>query len=224
MREGEGKKIYHTERRVMTRKEAIEIIRKNLQCDQDVIPDFCIESPTGWILSVNSKDYIKTRDIGDLIFGQGYHLVLKETSKVYEFNSGFTFGNSIEDIFNIYELGFLEHQEWEIEIVNINNMIKTIKTLSQIGVEYTSTERVSQTDWNIPQKYDFFQIWHRLQHMPGTFYIGELVSKWRTIASLAEQDDFEYRLRKARGKEKLSRAKDWNTTFLFQNIRKKIGW
>jgi len=180
---------------MIAKEEAVKKVRAMLGEDMDVIPDNIIEKEYGWVIFAESKEYMQTKDPVSMAVGSGGILIEKETGNTYEFGSAY----STEQNLQIYELGYLRYENWDIVITKVTNRNNTIENLSRLDVVYVMPEEDHGTVWKIPGKYTSEQLNNRLKSLPARFNLGNLYFKWEVLESFKRQNDFEYQLSENKG-------------------------
>lgn len=183
---------------MITKEEAIKMIRDTLPEDQDVMLDYVIEKEYGWVIFYQSKEYIQTNNFNSMLVGSGGILVEKATGNTYEFGSAY----STDQNLRIYELGYLQYENWDIEVIKVINKSRTIEHLSKLHIQYVVPEKEHDTVWVIPKEYSPEQIRHKLNSLPVKFNLdGVYLGCWEVLESFKEQNDFEYQLFENKGYE-----------------------
>jgi hypothetical protein len=182
---------------MITKEEAIKKVRGTLSEDEDVMLDDIIEKEYGWVIFSQSKEYIKTKDPMFMAIGSGGILVEKTTGNTYEFGSAY----STDENLRIYELGYFQYENWDIEVIKVINKSKTIERLSKLGISYVVPEEEHGTVWKIPKTYTTEQLENKLKSLPVRFNLGNVYFRWDVLESLKEQSDFEYQLSENEGHE-----------------------
>ena len=175
---------------MITKKEAIKKVRSSLDEDMDVIVDNIIEREYGWVLFPQSKEYIQSGDPMSAFIGSGGVLVEKTTGKTYEFGSAY----SIEENLKIYELGYFQYEDWDIEITKVNRENEAIDRLAKLDIRYVVPEEEHGVVWKIPQIYTKKQLKTKLRILPVKFNLGNVYFVWEELESFKKQNAFEYQL------------------------------
>ena len=177
--------------------EAIEKVRSTLSDDMDVMLDNIIEKEYGWVLFPQSKTYIETKDPMSMVFCSGGILVEKATGKLCELGSFY----STEENLRIYELGYFQYENCDIEVMKVINESKTIEHLSKLRIKYVVPEEECEIVWKIPTEYTVEQLRTKLRLLPARFNLGNAYCIWEEMELLKTQCDFEYRLCENEGHE-----------------------
>ena len=67
---------------MITKEQAIELVRFELDDDMDIMEESTIEKEYGWVIFSQSKKYIETKDILYVAVGSGGALVEKDAGKI----------------------------------------------------------------------------------------------------------------------------------------------
>jgi hypothetical protein len=182
---------------MITKEEAIKKVRDMLGEDMDVMLDNIVEKEYGWVIFPQSKKYIQTKDPLFIAIGSGGILAEKTTGNTYEFGSAY----STDQNLRIYELGYFQYENWDIEIFKVINKSETIEHLSKLDISYVVPEEEHGTVWKIPKKYINEQLKNKLKSLPVRFNLGNVYFRWEQLESLKTQSDFEYQLSENEGHE-----------------------
>lgn len=177
----------------MTKEEAIELINRQLPDSMGIDSDSVVERNYGWIIFPQTREYLATRDPLHMVIGSGGILVEKKTGKQIKFGSIY----SLETNLKIYKLGYLAHEDWDIEITMVRNKEETIRLLAQLGPTYIIPEEDSGCIWKIPRKYTKKQISSLLKTIPCSINLGNLYFRWEFIEAFKDQMHFDFTLRAA---------------------------
>ncbi len=174
---------------MISKDQAIELLRKAIGDDEDVVTDGIIELEYGWIMDVLPKKYIETDDVVEF-GGSGGILVEKKTGNHYKFGSAF----SLEENLKIYKKGYLKCDNWDIVITKINNLENTIKHLRKLGISYLFPQKV----WGGVKNKDYVE---KLKTLPTRFNYGHIYFEYELFESLKSQNDFCFNLEENKGFE-----------------------
>lgn len=182
---------------MISKEEAINKVRNTLCEHEDVILDATIEKEYGWVIFSQTKKYIETGDEGCMSIGSGGTLVEKKTGNIYEFGSSY----SLDKNLRIYELGYLQYDNWDIVIHKIRNISNTVDHLLKLNICYVTPEEEGGIIWKIPREYTAKQLKDQLKYLPARFRLGGVYYFWEALESFKEQSDFEYQLSENKGHE-----------------------
>lgn len=173
---------------MLTKQEAINIIRENLAQNLDILEDEIIDKPYGWLIFTQTKEFIRTQNWRYKRIGSGGTLVAKETGRCIYFGSAY----STETNLKIYELGYLQYDQWDIEIIQVENIQKTISLLQNLKICYVIPEEAYGKSWRVPQYYTSEQIKKKLIQLPVKFTIGNCYFKWEVLEKIKQDKAFDY--------------------------------
>ena len=182
---------------MLTKNQAIALVRAKLPEDMDIMEDQTIEKEYGWVIFSQSKKYIETGNSRYGYIGSGGELVEKSTGRIHEFGSAFTLKENLK----IYELHYFKYSNWDIEIKEVKNEIKTIDCLSSLNLGYVIPEKAHGVTWRIVQRYTRKQLNQKLKKLPARFNIGTIYFQYLVLESFKNQDDFSYELSGNQGYE-----------------------
>ena len=149
-----------------------------------------VEKEYGWVLFPNSREYIETGDMKEMLVGSGGVLVLKETGRMIQFGSAF----NLETNLKIFELGYLDHDNWDIVITRIRNEREAVDLICCLGATYVIPECEFGVEWRVPKAYTVRQIQKMIRDVPLRMNLGGIYFNHEFIESLKKQNFFEYRL------------------------------
>ena len=124
-------------------------------------------------------------------------MVEKSTARIHNFGSAFP----LEENLKIYELGYFEYSNWDIEIQEVKDEKKAIDYLSSLNLSYVIPEEAHDVTWKIAQKYTRNQITQKLHKLPTKFNIGRIYFQYLVLESFKTQDAFSYELLENQGYE-----------------------
>jgi len=174
---------------MLTKQEAIELIANSLPDDEGILHEATVEYPFGWAIYTQSKKFIETKDSQDGYFGYGGTLVEKDTGRRIDFGSG----SPVEENIEGYELGYFEHDFWDLVITKIYNFEE-----AAMAINYLRVAAVDE-NWIITKNYNELDILKLLRSLPCTFKLGSLAGEWQILESFKAQEYFEYFLQESQG-------------------------
>ena len=177
---------------MIDKEKAIEIVRQNLAEGLAVMLDATIELEHGWLVFCQTSEFVETGDEMKAGFGIGYWLVEKESGRRYHLDPGVP----VELNLKIYELGYLEYENWDIIITGIRNMDETIGSLMRLRPQIVIPEEAYGTTWRIPRPYTATEIAVLLASLPCRINLGVIYPgfDWRILEDFKQQDHFDYYL------------------------------
>jgi hypothetical protein len=165
--------------------------------DLAVDPDQIVERPYGWVIFPNSKEYIETGDFESQLIGSGGVLVLRGNGKAIQFGSAF----SVEKNLEIYESGYLDHDNWDIVITRIVDERDGVEQILALGPTYVISEEEAGIVWRIPKTYSRRRMKELVRNPPVRFNIGPIYFNFDVIEGLKKCHYFDYRIEPNRGYE-----------------------
>src|SRR5215204_5740641 len=115
--------------------EAKKIALNNISSDCDILPNSIIEKSYGWYFNFQSKKFIESGNILDMLIGSGGFIVEKDSGKVVQFGSAY----SLEKNFEIYEKGFLR-KNLDLVITKVFDSSECVRLLNRLSMTYLGTE------------------------------------------------------------------------------------
>lgn len=182
---------------MITLDEAIEIAIANKGDHLAFNPDHILEKEYGWVIFPNSKEFIETGEFRSALVGSGGVLVLKDSGKAIRFGSAIRLEKHLE----IYESGYLDHDNWDIVITSVVNMRVGVGHILALGATYVTPEEESGILWKIPKNYSRKRIKELLSEPPIRLNIGSVYRFYDAIDRLKKQRCFEHRIEPNQGYE-----------------------
>lgn len=182
---------------MITLDDAIAIAIAKDGSDLVVDPKCILEKPYGWVIFPNTKEFIETGGFGSQMIGSGGVLVLKDNGKAIQFGSAF----SVEENLEIYESGYLDHDNWDIVVTKIVDERNAVSQILALHATYVIPEEESGIVWRVPKAYSRKRITELIRKPPTRFNIGPIYFNYDVIRQLKQQRYFNYRLEPNRGYE-----------------------
>ena len=175
---------------MLTKGEALEIVRRQIPSDCDVMEDATIERHYGWVFFYQTKRFIETRDFLDGLIGSGGILVENNGGRCVQFGSG----HSTDVSLKIYEAGYLDHDDFDIVISAISNLEEAVDLLLWLDIVFVKPEVAYGETWRIATRYSPIQLRERLLKLPCRFNLGRLNRRYRALDLLKESSSLKYEL------------------------------
>lgn len=177
---------------MITFEDAIKIAENRIPWNCDLFRDEIIEKPYGWYFCYQSKKFIETGNISDMLIGSGGFLVEKENGNVIEFGSAY----SLEKNFQAYEQGFLR-KNLDLIITKVFDLRETVRLLNRLQMTYVKPEFEHGILWKIPQIYNQKQIKEAISKLPCIFKNQSFYFRYDEFKKIDKSKCFEYELRKS---------------------------
>jgi hypothetical protein len=174
----------------LTKAEALELVRRKIPSDCDVMDDRTIERHYGWLFFYQTKRFIETLDWRDGLIGSGGILVENHGGRCVEFGSG----RSAELNLKIYEAGYLDHDDFDIVISAISNLEEAIDLLLGLDIVFVKPEVAYGETWRISTRYSPTQLGERLSKLPCRFNLGRLYRLYRALELMKNSCCLKYEL------------------------------
>ena len=171
--------------------EAQKIALNKIGADCALLRDELIEKPYGWYFRLQSKKYIETGNISDMLVGSNGFLVEKETGNVVEFSSAY----SLEKNFEIYEKGFLR-RNLDLVITKVFDLREAVRLLNRLQMKYIEPEIAHGVEWKVPKVYNEKQIKEAISNLPCVFQNQNFYFRYDEFHKIDNSKCFEYDLRK----------------------------
>jgi len=182
---------------MFTFQKAIKIAIAKEGSDLAVNPDHAVEKSYGWVIFPNSREFIETGDQDEMLIGSGGVLVLKDSGKAIQFSSAF----SVEKNLEIYESGYLDHDNWDIVITRVFDARDAVDQILALGATYVIPEVESGITWRIAKTYTRNRLKELVRRPPVRLNIGQIYFNYDLIVALKQQDSFEYLIEPNQGYE-----------------------
>lgn len=170
--------------------EAENIALNRIGIDCALLREYITERPYGWHFCFQSKSYIETGNIGEMIIGSGGFLVEKEGGKVIEFGSAFT----SDENFKIYEKGLFGRND--LIILKVREVNEAVRLLNRLQMKYVKPEFEHGISWKIPKIYNQKQIKEAISKLPCVFKNQNFYFRYDEFQKIEKSKCFEYELRK----------------------------
>lgn len=144
--------------------EAKRIALAKIGPDCGLVETATIEKPYGWYFLGQSRAYLETGDIGQMLIGSGGFIVERSDGRVVEFGSAYPAQQWIAN----YERGF-KYNRYDLSIVAVTNMPRAIELLGRLDMQYVVPEEENGTFWVIPRRYTSDQLRAMLGQLPCMF-------------------------------------------------------
>jgi hypothetical protein len=127
--------------------------------------------------------------------GSGGTLVEKNTGRLIQFGSAYT----TEINLNIYEAGYLAHDDFDLLITAILDPAVAVGLLDELEITYVKPEVQDGTTWRIAKPYSAQQLRERVRHLPCRFNLGSLYFKWEVLDRMKNSASMRFELTKNTG-------------------------
>ena len=175
---------------MLTRAQAIDSVRAKFSADFDVLEDRVIEKEYGWVIFSQTKQYISTGDPTLMAVGSGGILVEKQTGKHIHLGSAY----STEVNLQIYEAGYLDHDDFDLIVYGISDMSKTLDLLNRLRITYVKPEVEAGATWRVPKQYSVDQLRQRVLRLPCRFNLGAVYFRWDVLNKMKAANCMKYEL------------------------------
>jgi len=123
-----------------------------------------LEKSYGWYFCFQSKRFLETKNLSDMLAGSGGFVVEKVDGRVFRFGSAY----SLERNLRAYEAGF-KFELYDLIVESVRNVEQTVLLLNKLDMTYVVPEVEHGVEWKIPKHYTQKQIKQRLEKLPATF-------------------------------------------------------
>jgi len=180
---------------MITKEKAKEIVLNYLGNSIAVVPNTTIEKENVWVIYVQTKKFLETNDEDFRIVGRGPTLVDKATGKIHSSDAL----TSLEEMLNLFELGYFKYDNSDIVITKIFNINKATKIILKLELSYVIPEEAYGDIWKIPYVYTKNELRIKLMTIPARFNIGALSPNYSVLESFKKQRAFSYTLEENKG-------------------------
>jgi hypothetical protein len=150
---------------MITFEEAKQIALDKVGPDCALVDDATLAKPYGWYFCYQSKAYLQSGDLNDMLLGSGGFIVEQEDGYVFEFGSAYP----LEHHLAAYEAGF-RFDSYDLTILSIGDLRQTIELLLKLDMTYAAPEGKYAVVWQIPKTYTDDQLRSALMSLPHTFF------------------------------------------------------
>src|SRR5262249_50531341 len=158
----------------LSRQDAIDAVLKAESSEFAVVDEWVTELARHWLLFVQSKRYIETRDQHDLLIGLGGILVEKATGRLTYLSSA----HAQPAILDMYEGGCFDFWNPDIVITAVDDMDEAVGLLAALRMTWVVPEVVSGDTFRIPTDYTVEQLRAHVSRLPCRFNIRSLYFRW----------------------------------------------
>jgi len=173
--------------------EAKKIALNNISSDCGILPDSIIEKSYGWHFNFQSKKFIETGNISDMLIGSGGFIVEKDSEIVIQFGSAY----SLEKNFEIYEKSF-SRKNLDLVITKVFDLSESVRLLNRLSMTYLETEVRDGIEWKIPKIYNEKQLKNAILSLPCTFHNQNFYFRYDEFQKINDSKCFQYELREHR--------------------------
>ena len=144
--------------------QAEKIAIEYIGADCGLVETATLEKPYGWYFCGQSKTYLQTGDVSDMLFGSGGFVVEREEGRIFGFGSLYP----LETWFANYEKGF-KYDSYDLMIVSVADVKTTVRLLHKLDMNFVVPEIAHGVEWKIPRSYGKIQIQSQLRRLPCIF-------------------------------------------------------
>jgi Immunity protein 35 len=174
---------------MITFEEAKQIALDKIRPDCALIDDATMEKSYGWYFRYQSKAYIQSGDVRDMLFGSGGFIVERDDGYVFEFGSRYPLERNLA----AYEAGF-KYDTYDLTILSVSDILQTVRLLLSLRMKYVIPEEENGTVWKIPQGYTEVQIRSALASLPYTFLDQKFYFQFEVFLSMDKAGCCKYQL------------------------------
>jgi hypothetical protein len=121
------------------------------------------------VLFSQSKRYLETGDLRDMLIGPGGTLIEKATGRFIRFGSAYSTKTNL----HIYEAGYLDCDNWDLLITSVTRLDEAADLVNALGLDYVEPEVVSGIVWRVPERYSRSRVRQKLEIVPCRFHLGQ---------------------------------------------------
>lgn len=179
---------------MITFEEAVKIAENRIPQKCALFRDEIIEKAYGWYFCYQSKDYIETGSISDMLIGSGGFLVEKENGNVVEFGSA----HLLEKNFETYEKGLLGRND--LIILKVRDIDESVRLLNRLQMKNFESKSESNFESGvkllIPKTYKQNEIKSAISKLPCIFKNQDFYFRFDEFQEIDRSKCFDYELRK----------------------------
>jgi hypothetical protein len=177
----------------MTKDDAIAAVRDTLPSDMDVIDQAVQESEHGWLVFVQTKRYIETKDSRHAVLGPAGTIVDKRTGRLIPL------GLPPHIQLQMFEAGYLDHDDFDLVVTSVADPAEAARVLETLEISYVVPELEHGRLWHIPRPYSATQIRERIRELPCRFNLGSPYRSWETLEQMKGNRSLEFVLEATAG-------------------------
>lgn len=177
--------------KMITFEDAEKIALKTIGEDCALYYENIIEKPYGWYFNFQSKKYIETGNLSEMLFGSGGFIIEKEDGKVVELGSAY----SLDKNFEIYEKGFLK-SNYDLIVKRVKDLNQSVRLLHSLRMYYIEPEFAYGVEWKISITFNEKQIKNALSNLPYTFPNQNFSSSFERFQEIDDSKCLDYELKK----------------------------
>jgi hypothetical protein len=144
--------------------QARQIALDRIGHDCALYEDSILEKPYGWVFSFNSRRFLETGDVGDMLVGSAGFVVERENGRVFGFGSAYPLEVWIAN----YEKGF-RYDRYDLTITSVRDLSTTVRLLHRLRMAYVIPEEEHGVKWRIAKNFTPQQLAALLERLPLTF-------------------------------------------------------
>ena len=171
--------------------QAKQIALAEIGADSALLEDCTIEKSYGWYFCSQSKKFIESGNISDLLIGGGGFIVDKTAGQVFHFGSA----HSLEENFEAYEASFRD-ERWDLIVTRVWDAQPTAMLLHKLDMRFVEPEEAHGVIWKVPQSYNQKQIKLMLEKLPAMFEKQNFHFKYQLLEELKYSGYCEFEIRK----------------------------
>ena len=144
--------------------EAKKIALAKIGPDCALVETATIEKPYGWYFMGQSRAYLETGDIGQMLIGSSGFIVERSEGRIFEFGSAYPPQKWIAN----FERGF-KYYRYDLRVIAVTNIPAAVKLLGKLGMQYVVPEEDNGVVWVIPRQFTPEQLRAALGQLPCVF-------------------------------------------------------
>lgn len=140
-----------------------------------IVPESIKENENFYSFTWQSREYLETRNIGDMMIGQGYEFLHKKDLRFFGFGSGTSYEQALSEITEKIRLearirerkpDFELNKFFDLQIIRVHNKQALVDILLKHSLSYTQPETVGSRTFRIPKPYNRKLLNEHLQELP----------------------------------------------------------
>jgi hypothetical protein len=144
-----------------------------------VLEESIIDSDRFYCFTLQSNEFIRTRNPSEMVAGQGYTIINKEDNRFFDFGSRYSLSESLKILekdlimerkIRKYKPQFELWTRYDIQINTIKKRQVLIEKLKEFKVTYIIPEVVGDSIFRISKPYDAGNLEKRLKDLPVIFH------------------------------------------------------
>jgi len=168
---------------------ANRLIAETMGTEYAILPESTVDTEDIFGFSYQSKRFLQTRDVMDMVVGQGPVLLSKVDQRLFVYGSAYSIATAMADLWLQLDReksvraqfhAFDFRHSYNLTVTRIDKKQQLMESLLRQGMTYILPEVVGEDIFRIPKPYTKLQLENRLKELPTTFHhkTGQWISRF----------------------------------------------